>query len=208
MDEAEALALLADFGLPVLPVKIAESADEAAAAASEIGYPVALKTAAPGIRHKTEQGGVRLGVADEAALRTIHAELTARLGPRVLVAPMAGPGIEMALGLVNDPQFGPLVMVGAGGVLIELLRDRRFVMPPADAATARQAVDRLRSRALLDGLRGDPPGDIGALADAVARLAVLAQCLGEEIAELDVNPILVRETGCLALDALVVPRSR
>ena len=115
-------------------------------------------------------------------------------------------GIELALGIVRDPQFGPLVLVAAGGVLVEVLHDRRLAFPPLDASRARALIDRLRVRPMLDGVRGTPPADIEALARAVARLSLLAADLGDLLDALDVNPVIVTPDGCVAVDALVVPR--
>jgi acetate---CoA ligase (ADP-forming) len=115
--------LLADWGVPVVAAEVATGLEEALAAAGRIGWPVALKTAAPGVVHKSDVGGVRLGVDGPEGLAAAYHDLAARLGPRVVVAAMAGPGVELALGVVVDPQFGPLVMVAAGGVLVEMLGD-------------------------------------------------------------------------------------
>ena len=121
-DEHEALAMLADAGIAVVASRVVEDAEAAMAAAEEIGFPVALKTAAPGMAHKSDVGGVRLGVADAPALVLAYGDLAARLGPRVTVAAMAPSGVEVALGIVRDATFGPLVLVAAGGVLVEVLR--------------------------------------------------------------------------------------
>jgi acyl-CoA synthetase (NDP forming) len=207
LPEAQARSLLADYGVPVVPGEPVGSADEAAAAAVRLGWPVALKTAAPGVAHKTEARGVRVGIADEASLRDAYEDLRSRLGPEALVTAMAAPGVELALGVVRDAQFGPLVMVAAGGVLVEVLRDRRFGLPPIDETGARGMLDRLAVRPLLDGVRGAPPADLGAVAAAVARLSVLAEELGEHLDALDVNPLIAGPDGCVAVDALVVPRS-
>jgi acetate---CoA ligase (ADP-forming) len=204
--EAEALDLLADYGLPVTPYREASSAEEAVAAAAEVGFPVALKTAAPGIGHKSDVGGVILDLADAQAVRAAHGELSSRLGPRALVTPMVPAGLEMALGVVRDPQFGPLVMVAAGGLLVELLKDRRLGLPPVDQAAAQRMIDGLRSRPILAGLRGAPAADVGALGAALVRLSVVATDLGDLLDALDVNPVIVGPRGCTAVDALVVPR--
>ena len=204
LGEAEALELLADWGIPVVAAEVVASAEEARAAAERIGWPVALKTAAPGVAHKSEVGGVRLGVDGPERLAVGYDDLAARLGPRVLVA-MAGPGMELALGVVADRQFGPLVMVAAGGVLVEVLRDRRFALPPVDRRQALALLDRLAVRPLLDGVRGAPPADLDAVADAVLRLSTLAVDLGPALAALDVNPLIAGPDGCVAVDALVVP---
>ena len=206
LDEAEGLALLGDWGVPVVAAEVAASLEEAVAAAGRVGWPVALKTAAPGVAHKSEVGGVTLGVDGPDRLAAAYADLAARLGPRVLVAAMAGPGVELALGVVADPQFGPLVMVAAGGVLVEVLRDRRFALPPVDRRRAMAMLDRLAVRPLLDGVRGAPPVDLDAVADAVANLSTLAIDLGHRLAAVDVNPLVAGPDGCTAVDALVLAR--
>jgi acetate---CoA ligase (ADP-forming) len=206
-DEAEGLAMLADWGVPVVAAEVAARPDAALAAAERLGWPVALKTAAPGVRHKSDVGGVRLGLDGPDQLAAAYADLAGRLGPRVLVAAMAGPGVELALGVVRDPQFGPLVMVAAGGLLVEVLRDRRFALPPVDRRRALALLDRLAVRPLLDGVRGAPPVDLDAVADAVVRLSALAADLGDQLAAIDVNPLVAGPDGCVAVDALVVPES-
>jgi acyl-CoA synthetase (NDP forming) len=205
LDEAESLALMADYGLPVLPHRIVETAAAAREAAAAIGWPVALKTAKRGLFHKSDAGGVRLGLADAAALDAAYAEMASRLGPRMLVMRMAGKGIELSFGSVTDGQFGPLAMIGAGGILIEMMKDRRFALPPLDAAEARRLIDCLALRPLLDGKRGQPAADIAALAKAFAAFAVMVADLGSLVAEIDINPVLATPAGPVALDALVVP---
>jgi acyl-CoA synthetase (NDP forming) len=205
LDEVEGLALLADWGVPVVAAEVATGPEEAVATAGRVGWPVALKTAAPGVVHKSDVGGVRLGLDGPDEVAAAYADLASRLGPRVVVAAMAGPGVELALGLVADPQFGPLVMVAAGGVLVEVLRDRRFALPPVDRRQALAMLDRLAVRPLLDGARGAPPADLDAVADAVVGLSALAVDLGPQLAAVDVNPLVAGPSGCLAVDALVVP---
>ena len=207
LDEAEGLAMLGDWGVPVVAGEVADSQEEALAAAGRVGWPVALKTAALGVVHKSDVGGVVLGVDGPDRLAAAYADLATRLGPRVLVAAMAGPGVELALGVVVDPQFGPLVMVAAGGVLVEVLRDCRFALPPVDRRQAMAMLDRLAVRPLLDGVRGAPPADLDAVADAVANLSVLALDLGDRLAALDVNPLVAGPAGCVAVDALVIARA-
>jgi len=207
VDEATALALLADFGLPVVPHALAESEDDAAAAAVRLGFPVVLKTAAPGIAHKSDVGGVILKLADEDAVRSAYRDLSTRLGPRVLVAAMVtGPAVEMIFGLTRDPDFGPIVLAGFGGIHAEVLKDAAVATPPFDAAEARRLIDGLRLRPLLDGVRGAPPSDIDALAAALARFSTLAAAIGDMVEAIDVNPVLVRPDGVVAVDALIVPR--
>ncbi len=207
-DELEGLALLADYGVPVVEARRAETLEDAIAAAEHIGFPVVLKTAAPGVQHKSDVGGVRVGIDDSPSLEDAYSDLERTLGPRVTVARMVPPGVEVALGVVRDAQFGPLVLVAAGGVLVEVLRDRRLGLPPLDAPRARRLVDRLKIRPLLDGVRGKPPADVGALVDAVVALSWLAHDLGEELEALDANPVICGPRGCVAVDALVIPRAR
>ncbi len=210
LDEAESLALLSDYGVPVLPHRIVDAEAGLLAAVTAFGI-VAVKTAMPGILHKSDVGGVKLGLNSET-VATAYADLKQRLGPRVIVMPMAeeilkAKGVELSFGMTRDPQFGPIVMVGAGGVLIEMLQDRRFALPPFGPAEAMRHLNALALRPLLDGKRGAPPADLAALSQALSRFSTLASDLGEFIAEMDVNPLMAGPQGCVALDALIVPRS-
>ena len=207
LDEAESLELLAAYGVPVPDCRIVESAAAAAEAAEAFAGPVVLKTATPGILHKSDVGGVKLNLSGKRAVQTAYRDLARRLGPRVLIAPMAGKGVEIGLGMVTDPQFGPLVMIGAGGIMIELMKDRAFAIPPFGRKTARRLLDGLALRPLLDGKRGAPPADIARLCDALARFSVMAADLGEGLGEVDVNPLVAGPKGAIALDALVLPKA-
>ena len=142
----------------------------------------------------------------KAELETAWRDLAERLGPRVLVVAMVPGGVEMAAGIVVDSQFGPLVMIAAGGVLIEILNDRRFLLPPAGRASARRALDLLACRPLLDGVRGMPACDTEALCETIAKLSVIAETFGHCISEFDINPLIVSADGCMAIDVLVLPR--
>lgn len=205
--ELEGLSLLADYGVPVIPTGEATSVEEVITAAKSAGYPVALKTAVPGILHKSDVGGVALGLADADAVRAAYRDMASRLGAEVVVAPMAPAGLEVALGIVRDPMFGPLVLVAAGGILVELLKDRRLGLPPLSETASRRMIDGLAMRPMLDGVRGAEPSDVAALAQAVSRLSVLAADLGDLLDALDVNPMIVSQHGCTAVDALVEIRS-
>lgn len=207
VSEVDALELLADYGLETVAARRAGSRAEAVAAARGLGGAVALKTAAPAVAHKSDVGGVRLGLRGADEVGRAYDEMDARLGPQVIVAAMAPPGVELALGIVVDAQFGPLVMAGAGGTLVEILGDRRFGLVPVDEVRAGALLDRLQVRRLLEGARGMPPADIGAAARAVAALSRLAVDLADVIAAVDVNPVIAGPRGCVAVDALVVPRS-
>jgi acetate---CoA ligase (ADP-forming) len=206
LDEGDGLRLLADYGIPVVAHAAAATREEAIGAAERIGWPVALKTAAPGIAHKSDVGGVVLGLRDAAELRAAYDDLAQRLGPEVLVSAMAAPGVELALGIACDADFGPLVLVGAGGTLVEILGDRALALPGLDRERAARLLGRLRVRPLLDGARGRPPADLDAVLDALVRLSQLALELGDRLDGLDVNPLIAGPAGCVAADALIVAR--
>ncbi len=207
LDEQDAMRLLDHFGVPANCGRVVEDLEQALEAAASSGFPVVLKTAAPAVAHKSDVDGVCLGLVDAEAVASAFRNLSARLGPRVLVAPMVEQaGVEMLLGAIHDEQFGPVVLLGFGGVLAEGLNDVVSALPPFDAATARRLIDTLRLRPLLDGVRGRPAADIDAYCAAAARFSSLVAALGEFIAEADVNPILVHDRGAVALDALIVPR--
>ncbi|MDE1172123.1 MAG: acetate--CoA ligase family protein [Parvibaculaceae bacterium] len=207
-DEAEGLALLDSFSVPVVASRKARTVPEVLDAASRLGYPLVLKTAMPGIAHKSDVGGVRVGIDNEAALLDAYADMSARLGPLVLLAPMVGgPKVEMLLGMVADAQFGPIVTIAMGGVHAELLHDRVTALPPFSSGEALRLIGKLKLRKLLDGLRGEPALDIAALCEAASNFSVLAAALGGtgpgQIAAIDVNPVIVRPSGVVAVDALV-----
>jgi acyl-CoA synthetase (NDP forming) len=204
IDEAGTLALLSDYGLPVVDSAVAVDLEGALASAERIGWPVALKTAQTGVAHKSDVGGVKLGLGDVHALHAAYDDLARRLGPRVTVAAMAPPGIELHVGVLNDDQFGPLVLVAAGGILIEALSDRRLALPPIGETRARAMIDRLGVRPLLDGVRGAPPVDVDTLVHALVAVSWLAHDLGDHFRALDVNPLIVAQSGCVAVDALLV----
>ncbi len=206
--EAEGLALLADFGIAVPATATVGSDAELTKALTTIAGPVALKTAMPGIHHKSDVDGVRLNLKSREEALVAYRDLADRLGPQVLVAEMAKPGVELALGLVHDEQFGPVMIVGAGGTMIEVLKDRRVALPPIDAVRAAKLVDRLKLRPLLGEHRKRPAADLAKLADTIARFSVLAASLGDLIAELDVNPLIAGPGGAVAVDALVLPKQR
>ena len=203
---AESLRLLAEYGVDVVDAMPVADGAAAVAAARALGHPVVLKTDEPAITHKTEVGGVRLGLADDADVAAAYRDLSARLGRRALVTATAPGGVEIAVGIVADASLGPLVLVAAGGVLVELLSDRAVAVPPLDRARARRLVDRLAVRPLLDGRRGAAPADVGALVDTVVAVGSLAVELGDRIAALDVNPVIVGPHRAVAVDALVVRR--
>jgi acetate---CoA ligase (ADP-forming) len=207
LDEHGAMQLVRDAGLPANAGCIVENERDAKAAARDLGYPVVLKTAKRGVQHKSELAGVRLGIRDEHELAAAFREFAARIDPRVLVAPMIeARGAEMLLGMIHDPQFGPIVVVGAGGVHVEAVADVVYAVPPFDAAEAARLVDRLRVAPLLKSRRHPRPLALDDFCRAAARFSALVAALGDALEEMDLNPVIVHPDGCIVVDALVVPR--
>jgi acyl-CoA synthetase (NDP forming) len=218
VSEHAAKRLLANYGIPVTREELAASGKEALAAARRIGYPVALKVQSPDIPHKTEARAVKLGIASDAELAAAYEQVIAnarayKSGARidgVLVAEMAGKGIEAILGAVNDPLFGPAVMFGLGGIFAEVLKDVAFRLAPLTPSEARRMIGEIKGYPVLAGVRGRAAADVDALADALVRLSAAAVDLGENFAELDLNPVFVYDKGkgVKAVDALIKPRVR
>ena len=206
LDEASSLEMLEDFGIPASPCRIVDCEDELLEAARELEFPLVLKTAA-GITHKTEHRGVILGIEDDAELLSAYRGMAKRLGERVLVAPMVRHGLEMIIGSRHDPQFGPIVLLGFGGIHAEVLNDVRFALPPFDSTDARRNTDRLKMRPLFDGARGAPPYDVAAFCTVAAQFSALVHALRNEVQEIDINPLIVKSDGCVAVDALVIGRT-
>jgi acyl-CoA synthetase (NDP forming) len=207
LEAPDYVALLADYGIGVVGSESASTSSDAASAAERLGWPVVLKSDEPGLHHKTEVDGVRLGLPDAGAVMAAYDDLADRLGPRVVVQRQVS-GVEIALGIVRDPLLGPLVVVAAGGTLVELVAERGVALPPLDRETALDLVRRLRVSRLLDGYRGSPRADVDALVDAVVALGRIALELGHHLDGLDLNPVLVGPAGqgALVVDALVLPR--
>jgi len=193
---------------------LARSAGEAATVAESIGYPVVLKIESPDILHKTEAGGVLLNLNDAAAVKEGYELITKRAhsyNPAarldgVLVQEMLSPGLEVILGVKKDPLFGPTVLFGLGGIFVELLKDVSMRAAPLRENDARAMIEEIQGKALLDGLRGQPPRDREALVSILMKLSRLAVELSDEIAELDINPLVLYAggEGAVAADALVV----
>ncbi len=212
LSTAEARAVLEAVGLPVAPGGVARTADEAAALARGLGFPVAVKLASQRLTHKTEIGGVRLGLGDEAAVRRAFAEIEGRLerdGNRdamegVLVQPMVAGSAEVLVGVTHDPLFGPLVAFGLGGVHVEILGDVCFRVTPLTDRDAAEMVRGIRGARLLEGYRGHPPADLAALEDVLLRVSRLTEAV-PEIGELDLNPVfaLPPGQGCRIVDARI-----
>ena len=206
LDEDASLALLEDYGLQAPKRHVVGSADQAVVWAERVGYPVVLKTAAPGVFHKSDVAGVTLDIRDEAALRAAYDEMAKRLGARMLMTQMVEKGTELALGGIHDPQFGMLLILSAGGTLIELMEDRAFALAPIDELEAERKLDGLKLRKLLAGARGQKPAHLPSVLMAIARFSVMLADLDGLIAEVDVNPLIAGPSACMAVDALIVPR--
>ncbi|MFD8572159.1 acetate--CoA ligase family protein [Streptomyces sp. NPDC059639] len=214
LSEHAAKQLLRAYGIRVPREQLVTSAAAAVRAASQVGYPVVMKASAPQLAHKSELGLVKVGLTSASQVRDAYRDLTdiARYEnidlDGVLVCQMVERGVEMVVGVTHDELFGPTVTVGLGGVLVEVLRDTAVRVPPFGEDQARALLDELRGRALLDGVRGAPPADIDALVEVVLRVQRMALELGTDLAELDINPLMVlpRGQGAVALDALAVCR--
>lgn len=213
--EHQAKRVLASTGITVTKESLATSREEAVAAWKDIAGPVVMKIASPDILHKTEIGGVLLNIDGEDAVAQGYDTLIERAKTAqpdaaidgVIVAEMISGGVETVMGIVRDPLFGPVVMFGLGGVFVEVLKDVTFRKAPFGVDEAYRMIDEIAGRAMLDGVRGAPPSDIDALAEALSRLSVFAAENAETIETVDVNPFIVLPEGAVAVDALIVPRT-
>ena len=209
--EDDALALLAAYGIPVAKGELARTADDVVRFAERTGFPVVLKIVAPAIVHKTEVGGVEVNLGDatdvrRAFERIMSAARAAEPGAEitgVLVQPMIQHGRELIVGMTRDPAYGPLLMFGLGGILVEVLRDVSFRIAPIGRDDARRMMREIRGAKLLDAVRGSPPADRAAIEDVLLRVSRLATDF-PEIAELDVNPLMAMPSGAVAADARVM----
>ena len=216
LSEWESRELLQAADLPVVDAMLCRSADEAAEAAAKLGCPVALKINGAAFAHKTEIGGVMLGVETPQDAAAAYGEISARAGRAmpdaedegVIVAPMVSGGVEAILGVQIDPVFGPAVMFGLGGVFVEVFKDVSFRLAPFDKAEAFRMIEETKGVKLLRGVRGRPPADMDALADALVNLSRFAAANADKLSSVDLNPFVVlpEGKGAVALDALVVPK--
>lgn len=196
------------YGLPLIEQRVVANAEEAAAAAAEMRGQIALKAVAPGLVHKTEAGAVRLRLPDAAAVRVAANEMSKSLAAQghapsgFVVQTMAQRGVEMLVGVVHDPQFGPVVACGAGGVQVELLKDVSVRLSPLSNEDAAEMIRELKTYPLLTGFRGSAPVDVRALEEGLLRVSAMVEDL-PQIAELDCNPFVVHETGATILDARI-----
>lgn len=202
-DPGMSFDLLADYGIPVAASATAADLSAVLAAADRIGYPVALKTVAA--EHKSDLGGVTLNVVDRAGLTAAYTTMAERIGPQVSVHAMVPPGVEVSVGAVHSGSFGPLVVVAAGGTLVELLADRAVACPPITPEGAEEMLGSLRIGRLLNGWRGGAAADIGALVRVVIGFAQIAVELGDSVQAVEANPVIATPDGAIAVDALVIP---
>jgi acetyltransferase len=207
---ADASALLAAYGIPAVAARMAAGEEAAAAAAAAVGYPVVLKVVSPDIVHKSDVGGVAVDLRAEADVRRAYREVLASVrqdAPAarvdgVRIEPFVKDGIETIVGMSHDPTFGAVLMFGLGGIWVEALKDITFGVQPVSDIDARTMVTSIRSRAILEGMRGEPPADIPLLVELLQRVSQLVED-HPEIGELDINPFVVFAEGGIALDARV-----
>ncbi len=211
MGEVLTRPLLEAYGIPLIPANTAKDADGAIDVAKEIGYPVVMKINSPDILHKSDLGGIRLGLNDSAAVRQAYQEMISQIQAKmptaridgVLVEAMAPKGQEVIIGMKRDPGFGPIMMFGLGGIFVELFKDVSFRVAPLTKSDAYDMIQTTRAGKLLTGYRGQAPADLDAVVDTILRLSQLAVDF-EELEEIEINPLLVLETGCMALDGRVI----
>ncbi len=211
LSEVEAKAALGDAGIPVTATTLAQAREEAAAQAEAIGYPVALKVVSPNVAHKSDVGGVVLGLESHEEVSEAYDEIISSVQAAqpsatiegVSVQEMASPGVEVIVGVTTDPQFGPVMMFGLGGIMVEVLGDVAFRLAPLGEGDARDMINEIQGRQVLDGVRGQPPVDVGAIEAMLDRVSAFA-AEHPEVAELDLNPVIASPEGAIAVDARIV----
>ncbi|HOP08748.1 MAG TPA: acetate--CoA ligase family protein [Candidatus Methanofastidiosa archaeon] len=209
--ENEAREILKLYGINVPPYRVASNEDEAADFAKELGYPVAMKILSPQILHKSDAGGVVLDIKNSAEARSAYAKIIVNamnydkeadlLG--VLISPMMRQGVEVIIGMTQDPQFGPVIMFGLGGIFVEVFKDVSFRVTPVDRVDASEMVREIKAYPILTGIRGERPKDIDALIDLILKVSDLSD-EHSEIRELDLNPVFVYDQGVSVVDARII----
>ena len=210
-DEHQAKTLLAAAGIEAAPERIVRSADEAARAAADLGFPVVMKIVSPDIVHKSDIGGVKLGLKNEAEARAAYDEILANVAAAapgahisgVLVAHQLSGGVECLMGISRDPVFGPVAVFGLGGIFVEILNDVAIRACPFDHETAKEMISSIKGASILKGARGRPAADIDALAMMLSRLSAFAAAAGPRLVSIDLNPVLALPDGAFALDAVI-----
>jgi acyl-CoA synthetase (NDP forming) len=209
--EHEAKQLCNLYGMPITAIEIAKTEDEAAKAASKIGYPIVLKIISPQVLHKSDAGGVLIGLNDEKAVRAGYNTIVSNIKKNVptatidgiLVQEMAPKSTEVIIGSVNDPTFGMTIMFGLGGIFVEILKDVSFRLVPITKVDAEEMIEEIKAKKILEGARGTPKADKETIVNTLlATSKMLVEC--PEIKELDMNPVLVYEKGARIVDARVI----
>ncbi len=211
LTEIESKQVLAAAGIPVAEAHLATDAEEAAKAAKKVGFPVVIKIVSPDITHKSDVGGVRVGLESKKEVKQAFEEMMAAVGAKqpdariegVAVQAMAPAGVEVIVGVSKDPQFGHVIMFGLGGVLVEVLKDVAFRIVPLETRDARQIVREIKGYPVLEGVRGQPPADVAALESLILKLSEFVEA-NPQVEELDLNPVFVYSDGVIAVDARIV----
>ena len=211
LTEVESKQVLEEAGIPVVRARLARTAQEASRVAAEVGFPVALKIVSPDVTHKSDVGGVRLGLGSAVEVAAAFDEIVASVKAHqpearidgVSVQPMAKPGIEVIVGMSKDPQFGPVLMFGLGGILVEVLKDVAFRIVPLERRDARQMIHEIKAFPALEGFRGQEPADLEALEKLLLRVSEFVEA-HPEVEELDLNPVFAYRDGAVAVDARIV----
>ena len=211
LTEVESKHVVEEAGINVVKAKLARSIKEAVAMSKEFGFPVVLKVASPDIVHKSDIGGVKVGLTNATQVSKAYREIMASVKQKepkasihgVSVQPMAKPGVEIIIGMSKDPQFGPVIMFGLGGILVEILKDVSFRIVPLAKRDAREMIRDIKGYPVLEGYRGQPPSDVASLEDMIMKVSAFVERT-PVIKELDLNPVFAYEDGAIAVDARVV----
>lgn len=209
--ETEAKELLKEYGIPVPDFKLIKSEDEIARLAKEINFPIVMKIVSPDIIHKTDAGGVKVGVKDEEEARMTYQEIISKAIKYnkkasisgVIAYTMVPQGTEIIIGMMKDPHFGPVIMFGLGGIFVEVLKDISFRILPIEEIDAREMIAEIKGYEILKGARGNPPRDIRAIEEVLMKVSKLTM-ENPEINEIDLNPIFVFENGIQVVDARMI----
>lgn len=211
LNEIESKALLSEAGIPVIETRLATSKQEAIAMSKKVGFPVALKIVSPEITHKSDVGGVKLSLKTSKQVEAAYEEILSAVKEKyphavidgVSVQKMARPGTEVIIGMTKDAQFGPVLMFGLGGILVEILKDVSFRIVPLEREDAREMIREIKGYPILEGYRGKEPADVSILEDILLRISRFVDD-HPEIKELDLNPIFAYKDGAVAADARVI----
>ncbi len=214
LTEIESKDMLKAAGIPVVETKLARNQKEAVAISREMGFPVALKIVSPQVVHKSDSGGVKLGLENAAQVEKAYAAIMASVKEKVpgadihgvSVQRMARKGVEVIVGMSKDPQFGPVIMFGLGGVLVELLKDVSFRIVPVEKFDAAEMIREIKGFPMLQGFRGAEPADLGALESTIVKVSEFVE-KNPQVKELDLNPVFAYKDGVVAVDARVVVES-